>query len=72
MLVWSKHKNPGVRRLASEGSRPLLPWGLGVPDLKKNPGQSLSILENLWDDEDEVVRRSVANHLNDISKLDRI
>ncbi|TGN06907.1 DNA alkylation repair protein [Leptospira ilyithenensis] len=71
MLVWSKHKDPGVRRLASEGSRPLLPWGLGVPDLKKNPGQSLPILENLWDDEDEVVRRSVANHLNDISKLDK-
>jgi len=70
MLAWTKHKDPRVRRLASEGSRPLLPWGLGVPDFKKNPGQNLPILENLWNDKDEVVRRSVANHLNDISKLD--
>ncbi|TGN18942.1 DNA alkylation repair protein [Leptospira idonii] len=69
MLSWSKHKHPMVRRLASEGSRPLLPWAMGVPDIKKRPEQSLTILENLWDDENEIVRRSVANHLNDISKI---
>ncbi|TGK32741.1 DNA alkylation repair protein [Leptospira gomenensis] len=68
MLNWSLHENPAVRRLASEGSRPRLPWGMGVPGLKNDPGKTLPILENLKDDSDEVVRRSVANHLNDISK----
>ncbi|GBF38463.1 DNA alkylation repair protein [Leptospira johnsonii] len=68
MLEWSKHSHPGTRRLASEGSRPRLPWGKGIPGLKKDPERTLSILENLKNDPDEVVRRSVANHLNDISK----
>ncbi|EKJ87809.1 3-methyladenine DNA glycosylase AlkC [Leptospira meyeri] len=69
MFLWSKHKDPMVRRLASEGSRPMLPWGIGIPEIKKNPEIHLSILESLWDDRNEIVRRSVANHLNDISKL---
>ena len=68
MLVWSRHDHAMVRRLASEGSRPRLPWGLGVPSLKKDPSPTLSILENLKTDSSETVRRSVANHLNDISK----
>ncbi|MGJ4789161.1 DNA alkylation repair protein [Leptospira koniambonensis] len=68
MLEWSKHSHPGTRRLASEGSRPRLPWGKGIPGLKQDPKKTLSILENLKNDPDEVVRRSVANHLNDISK----
>ncbi|TGK47558.1 DNA alkylation repair protein [Leptospira kanakyensis] len=69
MQTWSKHKEPFVRRLASEGSRPMLPWGIGIPEIKQNPEIHLSILKTLWDDENEIVRRSVANHLNDISKL---
>lgn len=68
MSEWSKHSHPGTRRLASEGSRPRLPWGKGIPGLKKDPKRTLSILENLKNDPDEGVRRSVANHLNDISK----
>ncbi|TGM88659.1 DNA alkylation repair protein [Leptospira licerasiae] len=68
MLEWSNHSHPGTRRLASEGSRPRLPWGKGIPGLKKDPERTLPILENLKNDPDEVVRRSVANHLNDISK----
>ncbi|TGL57685.1 DNA alkylation repair protein [Leptospira sarikeiensis] len=68
MFSWSKNPHPGVRRLASEGSRPRLPWGKGIPGLKKDPNKTLSILENLKNDPDEIVRRSVANHLNDISK----
>ncbi|EKP12128.1 hypothetical protein LEP1GSC191_1210 [Leptospira borgpetersenii serovar Mini str. 201000851] len=68
MLEWSSHKHPSVRRLSSEGSRPRLPWGIGIPGLKQNPQKTFPILENLKDDEDDVVRRSVANHLNDISK----
>lgn len=68
MLQWSTHPSSSVRRLASEGSRPRLPWGLGVPGLKKDPFPILPILENLKNDPSESVRRSVANNLNDISK----
>lgn len=69
MIEWSTHKEAFVRRLASEGSRPILPWGIGIPNIKKSPEIHLPILENLWDDENEIVRRSVSNHLNDISKI---
>ena len=68
MLSWSKHKNLHVRRLASEGSRPRLPWAIALPEFKKNPKAVLPILENLKTDESKYVRRSVANNLNDISK----
>ncbi|MDC6366528.1 MULTISPECIES: DNA alkylation repair protein [Flavobacteriaceae] len=68
MLKWSKDKNLHIRRLASEGCRPRLPWAMALPALKKNPAPILSILENLKNDESEYVRRSVANNVNDISK----
>ena len=68
MLDWSGHDHPMVRRLASEGCRPRLPWGMGLPWLKKDPSPILPILENLKGDSSETVRRSVANNLNDISK----
>ncbi|HNE28074.1 MAG TPA: hypothetical protein PLW66_02850 [Saprospiraceae bacterium] len=68
MLVWSRHPSPMVRRLSSEGFRPRLPWGMGVPALKRDPAPILPVLENLRDDPAETVRRSVANNLNDIAK----
>lgn len=68
MQKWSEHPSSSVRRLASEGSRPRLPWGLDIPALKKDPSAILPILENLKNDSSESVRRSVANNLNDISK----
>jgi len=68
MLLWSNHKHPMVRRLASEGCRPRLPWAMAIPSLKENPMPIIPILENLKNDESESVRRSVANNLNDISK----
>lgn len=68
MFQWSLHKNEKVRRLASEGSRPRLPWAIALPELKKNPLPVLPILENLKQDSSEYVRRSVANNLNDIAK----
>jgi len=64
----STHNSPHVRRLASEGSRPRLPWAIALPPLKDNPTPILPILENLKNDPSEYVRRSVANSLNDISK----
>jgi 3-methyladenine DNA glycosylase AlkC len=68
MKSWSLHKNYKVRRLASEGSRPRLPWAMAVPSLKKDPSPLIPILENLKNDPSEWVRRSVANNLNDIAK----
>lgn len=68
LLKWSKHQHPMVRRLATEGCRPRLPWAMALPTLKENPAPIIPILENLKDDESESVRRSVANNLNDISK----
>ncbi len=68
MTKWSKHNNHHVRRLASEGCRPRLPWAMALPDFKKKPNAILPILENLNDDSSEYVRKSVANNLNDITK----
>jgi 3-methyladenine DNA glycosylase AlkC len=68
MCKWSLHDNHHVRRLASEGSRPRLPWAMALPALKKDPSPILPILENLKRDGSEYVRRSVANSLNDIAK----
>ena len=68
MFAWSLHENHKVRRLASEGTRPRLPWAMAIPALKKDPSPVLAILENLKNDPSEFVRRSVANNLNDIAK----
>ena len=67
-INWTKSENHHIRRLASEGCRPRLPWGEALSNFKKNPAAILPILENLKNDESEYVRKSVANNLNDISK----
>lgn len=68
MRGWAKHENEHVRRLASEGCRPRLPWAMALPAFKQDPAPVLPILELLKADPSEYVRRSVANNLNDISK----
>jgi 3-methyladenine DNA glycosylase AlkC len=65
---WTQDPDEHVRRLASEGSRPRLPWGLQLKSLIADPSPTLPIIEALLDDPSEYVRRSVANHLNDIAK----
>lgn len=65
---WAEHPNFHVRRLASEGCRPRLPWAMALPAFKANPEPILPILEKLKADPEDYVRRSVANNLNDISK----
>lgn len=70
VLSWTTHEDEHVRRLASEGTRPRLPWARRVAELMQRPAATLPILEALHCDESEYVRRSVANHLNDISRLD--
>jgi 3-methyladenine DNA glycosylase AlkC len=68
MLKWSRHKNQHIRRLASEGCRPRLPWGIAIQAFKKDPSLIIPILENLKDDPSLYVRKSIANNLNDIAK----
>ncbi len=68
LQAWAKDENPHVRRLASEGCRPRLPWGQRVPSLMTRPDVIIAVLEQLKDDDSDYVRRSVANNLNDISK----
>jgi len=67
MTAWAGHQNYHVRRLASEGSRPKLPWGMG---LRGDPLRGLPILDALHGDGTRYVTRSVANHLNDVAKID--
>ena len=66
--AWSSDPDEHVRRLVSEGARPRLPWGRQLPEFIRDPSPVLPLLEKLKDDPSEYVRRSVANHLNDISK----
>ncbi|KAA2284109.1 DNA alkylation repair protein [Arenimonas fontis] len=65
---WSGDPNPHVRRWTSEGTRPRLPWGLRIRSLVADPSPTLPLLRALQDDPSAYVRRSVANHLNDIAK----
>ena len=68
MQTWSLDDNEHVRRLVSEGSRPRLPWSFRLADIQANPELCASILDNLKADPSLYVRKSVANHLNDITK----
>ena len=68
MLQWSKNKNKHVRRLASEGCRPKLPWATKLQIFIDDPSPILPILENLKDDHSKYVQKSVANNLNDLLK----
>ncbi len=65
---WTQDPSAHVRRLVSEGSRPRLPWGLRLQALVSDPAPTLPLLRALQDDTSAYVRRSVANHLNDIAK----
>ncbi len=65
---WTKDDCEHVRRLVSEGTRPRLPWGIQLKPYIKDPSDNLVWLDTLRSDKSLYVRRSVANHLNDISK----
>ncbi|KTC12490.1 DNA alkylation repair protein [Pseudomonas marginalis ICMP 9505] len=68
LQTWSLDANEHVRRLASEGSRPRLPWSFRLAEVQANPALCAPILDNLKADSSLYVRKSVANHLNDITK----
>lgn len=66
--TWTGSPDEHVRRLASEGTRPFLPWARRVPAILARPRETLPVVNALYRDESEYVRRSVANHLNDLSR----
>ncbi|RJL04753.1 DNA alkylation repair protein [Paracoccus siganidrum] len=68
MLAWAVDDNAHLRRLASEGTRPRLPWAPRLRAYQHDPRPVLELLELLKDDPVPYVRRSVANNLNDIAK----
>jgi 3-methyladenine DNA glycosylase AlkC len=68
MQTWAHDKSEHVRRLASEGSRPRLPWGMRLTAIVAQPDLTAPILETLKADPSLYVRKSIANHLNDIAK----
>jgi 3-methyladenine DNA glycosylase AlkC len=68
METWSRDPNEHVRRLASEGCRPRLPWSFRLDALIADPSPVAPILDNLKADPSLYVRKSVGNHLNDITK----
>jgi len=68
MAKWTKSENHHIRRLASEGCRPRLPWSFKLENVCKDPQLTLPILSKLKEDQEPYVKKSVANHLNDFSK----
>jgi 3-methyladenine DNA glycosylase AlkC len=69
LRAWAMDSNPHVRRLASEGTRLRLPWAARVPWLDEHPEHVITLLDLLKDDPASLVRRSVANNLNDMGKV---
>jgi len=67
---WTQDSCEHVRRWTSEGTRPNLPWGQNITHIKSHLGQNLKILEALKEDPSLYVRKSVANHLNDIAWIE--
>ncbi len=66
--VWAADEDEHLRRLASEGCRPRLPWAGRLQRFIDDPTEVIELLELLRADDSEYVRRSVANNLNDIAK----
>lgn len=64
--VWARDDNYHVRRLVSEGTRPRLPWAANIT---LDPAVPMRFLDMLHADPTRYVTRSVANHMNDLSKL---
>ena len=71
MKKWAKSKNFHLRRLASEGARPKLPWSTKLDTFIKNPKPVFEILEYLMEDEKKFVQKSVANNIADYLKINK-
>lgn len=69
MRQWAQSENLHLRRLASEGLRPKLPWASKLDTFVDNPAPVFEILEILKQDDIKFVKKSVANHLTDYLKV---
>lgn len=69
MKKWAVSDNFHVRRLASEGLRPKLPWASKLEIFIENPEPVFEILELLKEDRVKFVQKSVANHVRDYVKV---
>lgn len=65
---WGRSDNAHLRRLVTEGPRPRLPWAKKLPFLRDDVQENFRLLKPFLDDSSRYVEKSVANHLNDISK----
>jgi 3-methyladenine DNA glycosylase AlkC len=68
LVNWSVDASAHVRRAVSEATRPRLPWAARLNGFVRDPSPVLPLLKALRDDPSAYVRRSVANHLNDMGK----
>jgi 3-methyladenine DNA glycosylase AlkC len=64
---WARDGDYRVRRLASESTRPALPWS---PRISLPADAGLLILDQIHHDTSRYVTQSVANHLRDITATD--
>lgn len=69
MRSWAQSDNFHLRRLASEGLRPKLPWASKLEIFIEHPEPVFEILEILKEDPIKFVQKSVANHLRDYLKV---
>jgi len=68
MKKWARDASVHVRRLASEGLRPHLPWAKKLDMFIDDPKPVLEVLEFLKTDNSNFVKKSVANNMNDVLK----
>ncbi|MFV2054389.1 DNA alkylation repair protein [Aliiroseovarius sp. YM-037] len=68
MTSWVQSNDLHIRRLASEGVRPRLPWAKRLHVFIKDPDPILTLITPLRADPSRYVRMSVANLINDVSK----
>lgn len=66
---WAQSDSFHLRRLASEGLRPKLPWAPKLDVFIDDPAPVFAILELLKQDDVMFVKKSVANHLTDWLKV---
>jgi 3-methyladenine DNA glycosylase AlkC len=69
MKEWAKSPDFHLRRLASEGLRPKLPWAPKLDTFIEDPSPVFELLGLLKEDEIKFVQKSVANHLTDYLKV---
>jgi 3-methyladenine DNA glycosylase AlkC len=66
---WSLDESVHVRRLASEGIRVSLPWGVKCLSALSYFDDTKEILTNLKNAPEKFVQKSVGNNINDIMKI---